>query len=74
MSDEIAELEEFFKLPEYRGIIATVLGRNGCNTIRALFDAQPDLCFELHDNLCDMRTELREVDAAMEKAVEREVM
>lgn len=70
---EIAELQEFFKQDEWRAIIATVLGVNGVTSIAALYDKEPALCFELHDEICGLRQDITGI-GEFEHDMERETM
>jgi hypothetical protein len=70
---EVNELIEFQRTPPYKQIIKTVLEREGVRTVGALFDQNPDLVFELHDELVLLRGDT-EVVAEFEHDLERETM
>lgn len=75
MRDEIEELQEFARSddPIIKTIVMTVLQAEGCATVRTLFERNPDLAFELHDEIRGLIDDTAEV-GEFEHDLERETM
>lgn len=75
MDPEISELQEFARSedPLIKAIVLTVLQRENCISVHQLFKRNPDMAFELHDEICGLLQDTAGV-ADFEHDLEREVM
>lgn len=75
LDPELVELREFAQStePEIRAIIFAVLHHEHCATVDQLFTRNPDIAFELHDELCGLVVDTTGV-GDFEHDLERETM